>query len=338
MQATLSDGTQIAYVVDGRNRRVGTKVNGTLVQGFLYQNGLNPVAELDGSNNIVSRFIYASRANAPDYMVKGGTTYRIIADHLGSPRLVIGTATGAVAQRMDYDEFGNVILDTNPGFQPFGFAGGLYDRDTHLTRFGTRDYDAETGRWTVKDPIRFASGDTNLYGYVVSDPVNGIDPLGLDQDSQKIRTDIATIATVGGSIIEGASLVAAGPELGAFEGALLVDDVYILTASLHNASPGADKWPPSLLAWAGSLGGPQGQATGQIIDVYLHMADPASPSKFIIFVHRGFTAISFADATTEARQAQPLILKGRISYRSQLSRGGFDRRRPQPAASEQDCP
>ena len=45
-----------------------------------------------------------------------------------------------IAQRMDYDEFGNVITDTHPGFQPFGFAGGLYDLHTRLTRFGARDY------------------------------------------------------------------------------------------------------------------------------------------------------------------------------------------------------
>ncbi|MGH8490627.1 MAG: RHS repeat-associated core domain-containing protein [Gammaproteobacteria bacterium] len=79
---------------------------------------------------------------------------------------------------MDYDEWGRVTLDTNPGFHPFGFAGGLYDRDTGLVRFGARDYDPETGRWTAKDPIRFAGGDTNLYGYVLNDPVNAIDPSG----------------------------------------------------------------------------------------------------------------------------------------------------------------
>ena len=35
-----------------------------------------------------------------------------------------------------------------------------------LVRFGARDYDPTIGRWTAKDPIDFAGGDTNLYGYV----------------------------------------------------------------------------------------------------------------------------------------------------------------------------
>ena len=56
----------------------------------------------------------------------------------------------------------------------------MYDADTKLTRFGARDYDAETGRWTAKDPSRFSGGDTTLYGYVLNDPVNLIDPEGLD--------------------------------------------------------------------------------------------------------------------------------------------------------------
>ena len=63
---------------------------------------------------------------------------RIVTDHLGSPRLVTDSATGQVAQRLDYDEFGCILLDTNPGFQPFGFAGELYDRDMGLVRFGAR--------------------------------------------------------------------------------------------------------------------------------------------------------------------------------------------------------
>jgi len=142
---------------------------------------LNPVAELDGAGNVVARFVYGTKANVPDYLIKAGVTYRIISDHLGSPRQVLESTTGLAVQRMDYDEFGTVLLDTNPGFQPFGFAGGLYDSQTGLVRFGARDYDAVTGRWTAKDPLRFVSGDVNLYEYVISDPVNWLDIMGLDR-------------------------------------------------------------------------------------------------------------------------------------------------------------
>ncbi len=90
-----------------------------------------------------------------------------------------------------------VVRKSNPLFQPFGFAGGLYDVDTKLVHFGARDYDASVGRWIQKDPILFAGGDANLYGYVGSvgkpsvttdtnlysytenDPLNFTDPKGL---------------------------------------------------------------------------------------------------------------------------------------------------------------
>ena len=174
----LPGSVTIEYIVDGQNRRIGKRVNGTLIQGFLYQNQLNPVAELDGTGAIVSRFVYGTKANVPDYLIKGGVTYRIVSDHLGSPRLVINTADGSVVQRIDYDEFGQLTQDTNPGFQPFGFAGGLYDQQTGLTRFGARDYDAQVGRWTTKDVIRFKGNDANLYSYTRGDPIDFVDPTG----------------------------------------------------------------------------------------------------------------------------------------------------------------
>jgi RHS repeat-associated protein len=107
-----------------------------------------------------------------------GTVYRLITDHLGSVRLVVNAETGEVVQRIDYDAFGRVLGDSSPGFQPFGFAGGLYDDDTGLVRFGARDYDAYNGRWTAKDPVLFGGGDANLYGYVLTDPLNDTDPTG----------------------------------------------------------------------------------------------------------------------------------------------------------------
>ena len=75
----------------------------------------------------------------------------------------ISDTSGNIIKEITYDTYGNILTDSNPSFQvPFGFAGGLLDKDTGLTRFGYRDYDAYTGKWSAKDPIDFSGGDTNL--------------------------------------------------------------------------------------------------------------------------------------------------------------------------------
>lgn len=176
---TLPDGRQLEYIIDGYNRRIGKQVDGELMRTMIWQSQFRPAAEFDGSGRLVSRFVYGVGMNVPDYMVRDGVTYRLIRDYLGSVRLVVDAQTGEIAQRLDYDAWGRVTTDTQPGFQPFGFAGGLYDPDTGLVRFGLRDYDAEAGRWTAKDPIGFLGGDSNLYAYVGNDPVNATDPSGL---------------------------------------------------------------------------------------------------------------------------------------------------------------
>ena len=175
---TPPTGAAIDYVIDGMNRRVGRKVGGTLVQGLLYQNQLNAVAELDGAGNLVAQYTYGTKPNVPDLKTDDTGSYRILSDHLGSPRLVVNTANGTVIERMDFDEWGNVTADASPATTPFGFAGGLYEVTTGLTRFGARDYQASSGRWTSKDPIRFDGGQVNIYAYVGDEPINRIDPFG----------------------------------------------------------------------------------------------------------------------------------------------------------------
>lgn len=181
----------IEYVNDGLGRRVGKKVSGVLARGWLYDDRLRIVAEVDGTNAVVSRFVYGTRINVPDYGVIQGQMFRFITDHLGSVRLVVDAASGTIAQRIDYDEFGNAVLVAGSwGMHPFGFAGGLADADTGLVRFGSRDYDASVGRWMARDPSLFRGSKTNLYEYVSSDPVNFFDPFGATQCDVDVAIDV----------------------------------------------------------------------------------------------------------------------------------------------------
>jgi RHS repeat-associated protein len=91
---------------------------------------------------------------------------------------VVRLQDGAVVQRIDYDEYGVVLSDSNPGFQPFGYAGGIDDREAGLVRFGARDYDPLTGRWLTKDPIG-RHGGMNFYAYVGGNPIAYVDLMGL---------------------------------------------------------------------------------------------------------------------------------------------------------------
>ncbi len=115
---------------------------------------------------------------------KDGNRYYLHYDQVGSLRAISRVLspdnTIEMIKEITYDTYGNIINDTNRSLKvPFGFAGGLYDPDTKLTHFGYREYDAYTGKWTAKDPILFEGGDSNLYGYVLNDPVNLVDPEGL---------------------------------------------------------------------------------------------------------------------------------------------------------------
>src|SRR5262249_53165649 len=117
--AVLSNGEALGYVVDAAGRRMGRTLNGDVTHGWLYGSDLGPAAELDATGRVSSRFVYARRSWVLDYMIKDGTVLVLVTDAVGSVRLVVNATTGSIAQRIDYDEFGRVVRDTNPGFQPF---------------------------------------------------------------------------------------------------------------------------------------------------------------------------------------------------------------------------
>jgi RHS repeat-associated protein len=153
-------------------------------------------------------------------------------------RLVVNSTTGAVVYELAYDSFGNVLVEDDhmSNFQqPFGFAGGMYDPDTGLVRFGVRDYDPEVGRWTQKDPILLAGG-VNLYEYAAGDPVNNIDPTGLIVET---GWDIVNVGLSAGMLAQDIECGSAGDV--ALSGAGLAYDILAVAV-------------PGLPAGAGALG------------------------------------------------------------------------------------
>ncbi|MBN2164658.1 MAG: hypothetical protein JW717_00105 [Marinilabiliaceae bacterium] len=170
------------YIYDGYDRQIATYQNGSVKRKLIYGLGSTPIAELNENDRIINTFVYAD-SHTPVLMRKGNTDYYIVSDIRGSVRMVVKATTGAIRQQLEYDAFGKVLSDDNPGYSPFGYAGGLYDYRTELIRFGARDYYPEIGRWTGEDPIGFLSGDINFYAYCTNDPVNFIDPSGFSTTS-----------------------------------------------------------------------------------------------------------------------------------------------------------
>ena len=133
LSVDLPDGRVIEYVHDPLGRRIAKKVDGVLVEKYLWDDLTRLLAVYDGNNALITRFEYAL-GRTPLSMVRGGATYYFAYDHVGSLRAV-SNLSGTVVKKVDYDTFGNILNDTNPTLTiPFGFAGGLHDRDTGLVQ------------------------------------------------------------------------------------------------------------------------------------------------------------------------------------------------------------
>src|SRR5690606_35867946 len=135
----------------------------------------------DGSGALMYQYVYASSAHSPDFVVDAtGAVYRVVTDQLGSPLLIVNVAdVNDVLLEAEYSAFGErTVLSGDGDALTLGFAGGVFDADTGLTRFGARDYDPTVGRWTAKDPILWGGHQSNLYVYAHSDAMNYADPSG----------------------------------------------------------------------------------------------------------------------------------------------------------------
>jgi RHS repeat-associated protein len=170
--------TRFTFDHDENGQRITKYRNGDLVEAYKWRDLIRLAGYYDGTH--VYEFGYEENARIPFAMRRDdGRVAYLFYDQVGSLR-VVADVNGIVIKEILYDPFGSVLEDTNPSLSiPLGFAGGLLDRDIGFVRFGWRDYDPHTVRWTTPDPMGDAGGDLDWYGYCLDDPVNGVDPLGL---------------------------------------------------------------------------------------------------------------------------------------------------------------
>ena len=179
LKVVLPSGDSITYSVDGTGRRVGRRYNGAWQGGWVYEGPLSVVGELDSTGAVLNRYIYGADGQTPALMVRGGATYRVIVDQLGSVRGIVDASNGTVLQQTEYDAWGVPSVVSGAGIQFLGYAGGLTDTSTGLVRFGVRDYEPGKGRWTARDPLFWESSVGASYTYADDQPVNLRDVTGL---------------------------------------------------------------------------------------------------------------------------------------------------------------
>ncbi|MFC5527937.1 fibronectin type III domain-containing protein [Cohnella yongneupensis] len=173
-----ANGDDIHYTYDGMGRLVARE-DGQGKTQYLYGNRYFPksVSAEVSPDGTVTFYSYDVNGTLLG-LERNGQRYYVIADQVGTP-LALLNESGDTVKTWNYDSYGVLLEDSNPDFQlAIGFAGGITDEDTGLLRFGARDYDPASGRWTARDPIFLESGQANLYAYVNNNPVMSNDPCG----------------------------------------------------------------------------------------------------------------------------------------------------------------
>jgi len=186
LTARLADGRTVTYGYDATGRRVSrTDRSGTSL--YFYGNLARPfqVTAVRSPSGILDVYWYDNVGHLFAIQRDQGWCY-VATDHLGTPWVICDIDAKPV-KVLAHDSFGTLIADSNPELHfAVGFAGGLADPATALVRFGLRDYEPIAGRWTSKDPIGFGGSDPNLYGYIGNDPVNFVDPSGLQEEASGV--------------------------------------------------------------------------------------------------------------------------------------------------------
>lgn len=131
-------------------------------------------ATLDPRGEVDIRFIDIGEDGVPRALIRNSNLYLLLRDHMGSVRAVVDANDGTVVQSLTFDPFGRMLANSSPGWQPFGFAGGLTDPISGVVRLGRRTYEPFIGRYLSRHPDGYQGGSANLYSFMHGDPVNPV--------------------------------------------------------------------------------------------------------------------------------------------------------------------
>jgi len=168
----------IDYKHDVYGRRSEKKVDGFSTR-YLYD-GPQVIAECDGNNNLLRKYIYGPGIDQPVCMIEQAEseTYYYHYDALGSV-VALSDSSGDTVQTYEYSIFGQVAAEDVDHPNPYMFAGRRFDIEIGLYYNRARYYNPFTGRFLQADPKGYEAG-MNLYSYCYNNPVVLQDPSGCD--------------------------------------------------------------------------------------------------------------------------------------------------------------
>ncbi|WP_162238937.1 RHS repeat-associated core domain-containing protein [Methylobacterium sp. Leaf85] len=175
VQASLGSGTVAKLSYDPAGRLKRSQAGGVDTR-FQYD-GDQLVAEYDASGTVLQRYVPGPGTDETALTYEGSAKNWYYADRLGS---VIATAgsSGAVGVINAYGPFGEPgLAAANRNSGRLRYAGQMLLPEIGLYHYKARAYSPRWGRLLQTDPTGMADG-TNLYAYVVNDPINGTDPSG----------------------------------------------------------------------------------------------------------------------------------------------------------------
>lgn len=152
-------------------------------------------------NNRIAKYLFGSGYISFD--ISGNPVYHFyIKDHLGSVR-VVANQEGMIEQKNTYFPYGGMISrqSSNYGIQPYKYNGKELDMQhgLELYDYGARMYDPANLRWSSVDPLAEKYPNLSPYVYCGGNPVNRIDPMGMDYWSTNDPSQILQFLNAVGS-------------------------------------------------------------------------------------------------------------------------------------------